>query len=100
MATVIKGLDADIDLTPHADCLKGQGFDFAIRYYSTLKASKSLSLDEAQALVKAGLQLGAVCNPTHQSFFSHAKGVADGTAAYHMALDTIGQPADSAIYLR
>ena len=97
----LKGLDADGDLTLHAECLKSEGFDFAIRYYNTLNPAKNLSLTEAQALVRAGLQLGAVWEdgfPNHRSFFSHAKGVVHGTAAYHMAMAEIGQPADTPIY--
>src|SRR5215467_905302 len=97
----LRGLDSDVDLTPHIDCLSEAGFNFAIRYYNTLNPSKNLTLDEAQALVAAGFQLGAVWengSPTHPSFFSHAKGVVHGTAAYHMAMDDIGQPENTPIY--
>src|SRR2546421_10410917 len=101
MASPTKGLDASVELTSHAECLKGAGFNYAIRYYNIHNHSKNLTLGEAQALVRAGMQLGAVWedgSPTHTSFFSRAKGVLHGTAAYHMAMDIIGQPGDSAIY--
>lgn len=101
MANTLRGLDANIELTKHAACLKSHGFDYAIRYYNTHNPSKNLSLGEAQALVRAGLQLGAVWedgDPTHATFFSRTKGVVHGTAAYHMAMDKIGQPANSPIY--
>jgi hypothetical protein len=100
-ATPLRGLDSAVDLTPHVDCLSGEGFSFAIRYYNIHNRSKNLTLDEAQALVGAGFQLGVVFEdgrPTHPSFFSRAKGVVHGTAAYHMAMDDIGQPDDTPIY--
>lgn len=97
--TTLKGLDANIELTKYAGSLKKQGFDFAIRYYSHT-ASKNLSLGEAKALAKSGLQIGAVWETagTKASFFNHTQGVSDGSAAYHMAETSIGQPTDSAIY--
>jgi hypothetical protein len=101
MANALRGLDANVDLTRHATCLKGEGFDYAIRYYNIHNLSKNLTLGEAQALVRAGLQLGAVWedgSPIRASFFNRAKGVLHGTAAYHMAMEKIGQPEGTPIY--
>jgi hypothetical protein len=101
MANPMRGLDANEDLTLHAECMKSQGFDFAIRYYNTQDPSKNLTLAEAQGLVRVGLQLGAVWedgSPTHPSYFSHSKGVVHGTTAYQMAMDKIGQPRGTPIY--
>jgi len=101
MSDLLRGLDANVELTRHVVCLKNQGFAFAVRYYNTHNPSKNLLLGEAQALVRAGLQIGAVWedgSPTKASFFSRAKGVVHGTAAYHMALDRIGQPEGTPIY--
>lgn len=99
----MKGLDAAVNLTTQATCLKTHGFDFAIRYYN-VKNSKSLpekrlTLPEAQALVRAGLQIGAVFEEgiSHSSF-NHATGLAHAGVAHDLATNKIGQPAGSAIY--
>lgn len=96
--TVSSGLDASVEMTRHAISLKSQGFDFVMRYYSA-SAWKNLSLGEAQALSDAGLKIGAVWETggTRNAFFSHAHGVADGSAACRMASE-LGQPLASAIY--
>jgi LysM repeat protein len=100
---LMKGLDAAVNLTTQATCLKTHGFDFAIRYYN-IKNSKNLpekrlTLREAQALVRAGLQIGAVFEEgiSHNSF-NHATGVAHAGVAHDLATNKIGQPAGSAIY--
>jgi LysM repeat protein len=99
----MKGLDAAVNLTTQATCLKTHGFDFAIRYYN-VKNSKSLpekrlTLPEAQALVRAGLQLGAVFEEgISHSAFNHATGLAHAAVAHDLATKKIGQPAGSAIY--
>jgi hypothetical protein len=101
MADPLKGLDASVKLTRAAECLKRNGFDFAIRYYNIRNQSKNLTLSEAQALVRAGLQLGAVWedgSPIRASFFNKAKGVRHGKAAFLRANDKIGQPAGTPIY--
>jgi hypothetical protein len=49
---VLKGLDTTMELTRHAQALKAQGYDFALRYYSH-DAAKNLSLGEARALSQA-----------------------------------------------
>ena len=96
-----RGLDANVNLTAKGSCLKSHGFDFAIRYYNINNPAKNLTRAEGQALVAAGLQLGAVFedgHPDHDAFFSHDKGVIHGKAAHDMATNKIGQPAGSAIY--
>jgi hypothetical protein len=79
--------------------MKATGYDFIARYYAH-SGSKRLSPAEAK-LVSAvgGLQVVAVWEDaaTHTGYFSRARGVDDGTSAYHAAL-LIGQPARSAIY--
>ncbi len=96
---VLKGLDTTMELTRHAEALKNQGYDFAMRYYSN-SASKNLSLGEARALSQAGLKIGVVweTSGTHASFFTRAQGLADGAQAYRMARESIAQPFGSAIY--
>lgn len=96
---VLKGLDTTMELTRHAQALKAQGYDFALRYYSH-NAAKNLSLGEARALSQAGLAIGVVweTSGTRAGFFSRAQGLADGAAAFQMARDVIGQPFGSAIY--
>lgn len=97
---VLKGLDTTTELTRWADELRRvHGYDFALRYYSN-NAAKNLSLGEARALSAAGMQIGVVweTSGTRTSFFTRAQGVADGSAAYRMARETIGQPLGSTIY--
>lgn len=96
---VLRGLDTTVELTRHAEALRSQGYDFAMRYYSN-NASKNLSLGEARALSQAGLKIGVVweTSGTHAAFFTRAQGLADGAQAYRMARESIGQPFGSAIY--
>jgi hypothetical protein len=97
--TVLKGLDTTIELTRHAEALKRQGYDFALRYYSH-NSAKNLLLGEARALCTAGLRIGVVweTSGTRAGFFSRAQGLADGAAAFRMAKESIAQPYGSAIY--
>lgn len=97
----MKGFDANVDLTRFAACMKSAGYDFVCRYYNVINPHKNLSLGEAKALVAAGLRLVAVWEngfPTKAAYFSHPKGVFDGTSAYHFAQHDIGQPAGTPIY--
>src|SRR5260370_26652746 len=94
-----RGLDANVDLTAHAHCIKDAGFSFVCRYYKHTRSS--LSRAEALALSAAGLNVVVVVeagSPTSVGYFSRAKGTADGTFAYQKARDTIKQPPGSAIY--
>ena len=96
-----KGLDASVDLTRFASSLKAKGYDFAGRYYNINSPSKNLSLAEAHILSKVGLNIVAVWEngfPTTTSYFNYAKGVHDGTSAYHYASEQIGQPGQTPIY--
>jgi hypothetical protein len=97
---VLKGLDTTMELTRHALALKEtNGFDFVLRYYSH-HASKNLSLGEARALSDVNLQIGVVWETLglHASFFSYAQGLADGSAAFQIARNQIGQPIEAPIY--
>ena len=104
---VIRGMDANLSLDDQdiVACLQGKGFRFAVRYYTRKDRSRTLTLSEAQRLVRAGFQLGAVFedgfpkNPQDQpGFFTHAQGVGDAQAAHDRASNRIGQPAGSTIY--
>lgn len=98
--SVLKGLDTTMELTRHALALKEtNGFDFVLRYYSH-HASKNLSLGEARALSDVNLQIGVVWETLglHASFFSYAQGLADGSAAFQIARNQIGQPIEAPIY--
>lgn len=100
---VMKGVDAAVNLATQATCLKTNGFDFAIRYYNIKNSKqlpeKRLTLPEAQALVRAGLQIGAVFEEgISQSSFNHATGLAHAGVAHDLATNKIGQPAGGAIY--
>ena len=104
MSTPFRGLDASERITSIATCIKNQGFAFAIRYYnvknSQILPTKRLILSEAQALVKAGLQIGVVFQQGGRdpASFNHDAGVQHGEVAHSRAADEIGQPAGSTIY--
>jgi len=103
---VITGMDANLPLKKkHIDCLRLRGFRFAVRYYTRRDRTRTLTLDEAKALVTGGFQLGAVFedgfpgDPNKQpAFFTHERGVGDAQAAHDRASNKIGQPANSTIY--
>lgn len=94
-----KGVDASVPCTAALACFKQNGIEFVGRYYAN-HGSKVLTLAEAQAISGAGLRIVAVWedgSPTQASYFSYAKGVDDGTSAYHDA-QSLGQPVASPIY--
>jgi Rv2525c-like, glycoside hydrolase-like domain len=93
-----KGLDTTANCGPLAPQLKDAGYDFVARYYAHT-GSKRLSVPEAKLVSAAGLQIVVVWEtaPTKAAYFSRARGVDDGTSAYHAA-QLLGQPAGSAIY--
>jgi hypothetical protein len=96
-----KGFDANVDLTRFASCLRSAGYDFVCRYYNINNPHKNLTLGEVHSLSAAGLSIVAVWEngfPDHAPYFSHAKGVFDGTSAYHFAHENIGQSVDTPIY--
>lgn len=100
----LKGLDAPVNLTQKATCLRNQGFDFAMRYYNVSNSQtfpeKRLTLTEAKALVSAGFLLGVVFQQAGDAIgsFNRDIGVRHGKRAHDLAVNSIGQPADSAIY--
>ena len=104
--TIVNGMDASLPLTDQVDCLKNQGFRFAVRYYTRKDRDRTLTLAEAKTLVRVGFQLGVVFEdgfpgppPEAQAaFFTHSRGVGDATAAHDRALNKIGQPANTPIY--
>jgi hypothetical protein len=93
-----KGFDTPNSCTALAGNIKASGYDFVCRYYSD-NPRKNLTAPEAAALSSAGLSIVAVWedNPTADAYFTHARGLDEGTRAYYMAL-TVGQAAGSAIY--
>lgn len=96
-----KGFDANVDLTKYASSLIASDYQFVVRYYNINNPLKSLSLPEAHFLSTAGLNIAVVWEngyPTNPSYFSHAKGVDDGTSAYYYASHQIGQPSLTPIY--
>jgi hypothetical protein len=93
------GVDASTDCSPIADALVSDGVTFVGRYYAN-HGKKRLRATEYQALRDAGLKVVSVWEdgrPTSVSYFSFAKGVDDGSSAYHDAL-SIGQPVHTPIY--
>ena len=100
----LKGLDAAVNLTQKANCLRNQGFDFAIRYYNVSNTQKfpekRLTRPEAKALVSAGFLLGVVFQQAGNAIgsFNRDIGIRHGKRAHDLAVNSIGQPAGSAIY--
>ena len=97
-------IDTPWNSKKHVSAMKSAGVVTVLRYYtirvSTRLPEKRLGLDEAQALVRAGFQLGVVYefDGNHAGAFSKSAGLADGEYSRHYASKIIGQPAGSAIY--
>jgi len=99
MPPLNSGVDASTNCASIAGQLQASGRKFICRYYAN-SGKKRLRADEAKILSAAGLTIVVVWEdgfPTSAGYFSHAKGVDDGTSAYHDAL-SLGQPKGSAIY--
>lgn len=82
-----------------AAVFKTAGVVFVARYYAN-KGKKVLSRDEAATLCAHGLSIVAIWEdgfPRTPRYFSYAKGVDDGTSAFHDAL-IMGQPSAAPIY--
>ena len=95
-----KGLDANVDCSSRAACLVAHEYRFVARYYAHVK-QEPLTRQEAKALCAAGLYVVAVWEngfPDHADYFTHSKGVDDGTSAYEYAKNIIGQPENTPIY--
>lgn len=87
----VNGLDTASVCTNIANTIKKAGYVFVARYYGNYR----LTLTEAKALSKAGLEIVAVWEngrPTSASYFSYDKGYSDGTSAYNYAKNNIEQP--------
>jgi Domain of unknown function (DUF1906) len=56
---MLKGFDANVDLTRFAGCLRAAGYEFVCRYYNVNNPHKNLTLGEAKALAAAGLRIVA-----------------------------------------
>jgi len=95
-------IDTNRRTTHRLDCLHAEGVRAIIRYYArtTSQPEKRLIREEAAAIVASGKSIGIV----HQAgganvvSFSQAKGKEDADYAFKYAIETIGQPSDSAIY--
>ena len=96
MARVI---DTPADASRAADCLKRQGYDTVIRYYSR-SAWKRLTPPEAVALARAGIGLAVVYQnrQNRAADFTAQTGSAAGRDAADYAANVIYQPAGSALY--
>jgi hypothetical protein len=95
------GFDASADLTNFITCLEKSNYDFVARYYNIIDQSKNLSLAEALHLSRAGIGIVAVWEngyPIKASYFTYETGVHDGTNAYHIASQVIGQPGGTPVY--
>ena len=96
-----KGLDINHDCGGIAKALAADGYEFIARYYKMTQGSHPLTHKEARALTDAGLSIVAVWEngfPNSRGYFSYARGVHDGVAAYHYALTETRQPAGTPIY--
>ena len=92
------GISTDKKTGPDATCLATKGIQVVLRYYSQ-SSWKRLAASEAQLLCAAGIELGMFYedNPTKVSYFTGARGLADGGAACAYAAK-LGQPSGSCIY--
>ena len=96
-----KGLDTNLNITKFASSIRAQGYNFVCRYYNVNNPAKNLTLGEAHVLSSAGLEIVVVWEnglPTSSGYFNYARGVHDGTCAYHYAYQEITQPASTPIY--
>lgn len=95
--------------TPHRTTarvtrLKNVGVKTVIRYYnhqnSTVLPDKCLTLQEAQAIVNAGMTIAVTFQQRQNQIadFNKAKGRLAGERAFALASGTIGQPPGSVIY--
>lgn len=96
-------IDVSFNCGDSAGFLAGAGVKTIIRYYSrdTGIPSKRLTRKEALQFAAAGVRLGIVHEAKHGDkigSFSQALGELDGAYAREYGTNTIGQPADTAIY--
>lgn len=96
----VAGIDCPVNCTKYADGIKTAGKAFVGRYYrKTTSSFPALKKPEVDALHAAGLKVVALWESasTTTDYFSYARGVDDGTSAYHQAL-LAGQPPQTPIY--
>ncbi|MGK7912394.1 MAG: glycoside hydrolase domain-containing protein [Synechococcus sp.] len=94
-------IDTATPITSHISCLKENGYSTVIRYYTRYRGNpKLLKVQEAEAILRAGLSLAIVYQDYNNSprNFSRRNGYQAGQFAYKYARDEIGQPEYSAIY--
>lgn len=90
----MKGLDTLSPVSKYLACFKQKGILFVARYLRNLKPA------EVKAINAAGMQVVSIAergNPTKASYFTRARGLADGEWAVGLA-QALGQPVGSAIY--
>jgi hypothetical protein len=97
-----RGISTTVNVGKIARCLKSEGLDFVIRYYSA-GGWKRMDLPEAVALSAAGLQLVSVYEDgprkgQQNGYFTARRGANHGRNAYQYASDVIHQPWGSTIY--
>jgi len=95
-------IDTNRRTTSHLSCLQAKGVKTIIRYYarSTSQPEKQLIRREAEAIVSSGISIAVVhqAGGANVGSFSGTKGKLDAEYAFKYAIETIGQPAGSAIY--
>ena len=94
-------IDTATNVRDRATALFARGVRAVIRYYtSSMSSGKLLRPDEARALGEAGLGIAVVYQvmQNQRIHFSQAHGTTAGRNAWRYAMETIGQPAGSAIY--
>lgn len=98
----MEGIDCSTRLTNATSAaLKKSGISAAGRYlgYKTMGWSKSITPDEAQAILGAGLDIFLIweSNPVSVSYFTYVKGLSDGKLALAEA-QNLKAPQGTAIY--
>jgi len=95
-------IDTNHRTTASLTRLANAGVTAIIRYYArfTSQPEKRLTRAEAEAILDAGMSIGAVHQAAgdRATAFSHDSGVADATSARNYGAKVIGQPEGSAIY--
>lgn len=97
----MKGISTNRKTSGIANCLKGEGVSFVVRYYSytTTQPEKRLTRNELDSLIQAGIQVAVVYEdgPTKIEYFSTERGSRDLSHAL-LAAKSMNQPTGSAIY--
>lgn len=95
-------IDTNRRTTARLGCLREQGVQTLIRYYarSTSQPEKRLTRAEAEAVIASGASLAVVhqAGGADASSFSSERGRLDAEYALKYAIESIGQPAGSALY--